>query len=210
MWETWVQSLGWEDPLEKGKATHSSILAWRLPWTVESMGSQRVWHDWVTFTFTCVSYIAGGFFFFCFFFLTASATWEAHSKQWSPKNWEVNISVEPEKDTFLAMERQLGAEESIQSWESGLRVLDSSSPFVVLVIVSINPLKPHTPKALSGIKILWSGTSLVVQWLGLHASIVRGTGLIPSWGTKITQSHVARKNLKSIKRKRIHKITCFF
>ena len=33
MWETWVQSLGWEDPLEKGKATHSSILAWRIPWT---------------------------------------------------------------------------------------------------------------------------------------------------------------------------------
>ena len=35
MWETWIQSLGWEDPLEKGKATHSSILAWRSPWTVE-------------------------------------------------------------------------------------------------------------------------------------------------------------------------------
>ena len=34
MWETWVQSLGWEDPLEKGKSTHSSILAWRIPWTV--------------------------------------------------------------------------------------------------------------------------------------------------------------------------------
>ena len=34
IWETWVQSLGWEDPLEKGKATHSSILAWRAPWTV--------------------------------------------------------------------------------------------------------------------------------------------------------------------------------
>ena len=34
MWETWVQSLGWEDPLEKGKATQSSILAWRIPWTV--------------------------------------------------------------------------------------------------------------------------------------------------------------------------------
>ena len=32
MWETWVQSLGWEDPLEKGMATHSSILAWRIPW----------------------------------------------------------------------------------------------------------------------------------------------------------------------------------
>ena len=34
MWETWVGSLGWEDPLEKRKASHSSILAWRIPWTV--------------------------------------------------------------------------------------------------------------------------------------------------------------------------------
>ena len=50
MHETWVQSLGWEDPLEKGMATHSSILAWRIPWTEElgrlqSMGLQRVRHD---------------------------------------------------------------------------------------------------------------------------------------------------------------------
>ena len=35
MQETWVQSLGWEDPLEKGKANHSSMLAWRIPWTVQ-------------------------------------------------------------------------------------------------------------------------------------------------------------------------------
>ena len=47
MQETWVQSLGGEDPLEEGMATHSSILAWRIPWTEEpdglqSMGSQRV------------------------------------------------------------------------------------------------------------------------------------------------------------------------
>ena len=34
VWETWVQPLGWEDPLEKGKATHSNILAWRILWTV--------------------------------------------------------------------------------------------------------------------------------------------------------------------------------
>ena len=34
MWETWVQSLGWEDPLEKGNAIHSNILAWKIPWTV--------------------------------------------------------------------------------------------------------------------------------------------------------------------------------
>ena len=48
--ETQVQSLGWEDPLEKGMATHSSILAWRIPWTEEigrlqSMGLQTVEHD---------------------------------------------------------------------------------------------------------------------------------------------------------------------
>ena len=51
MRETWVQSLGWEDPLEKGKATHSSILAWRIPWTVYSPWGCRVGHNWATFTF---------------------------------------------------------------------------------------------------------------------------------------------------------------
>ena len=45
MQEAWARSLGWEDPLEKGTATHSSILAWRIPWTVWSMGLQRVEHD---------------------------------------------------------------------------------------------------------------------------------------------------------------------
>ena len=50
MQETWVRSLGWEDPLEKGMATHSSVLAWRIPWTEESgrirsTGSQRFRHD---------------------------------------------------------------------------------------------------------------------------------------------------------------------
>ena len=50
MRETWVRSLGWEDSLEKEMATHSSILAWRIPWTEEpgglqSMGSPRVRHD---------------------------------------------------------------------------------------------------------------------------------------------------------------------
>ena len=44
MQETWVQSLGWEDPLEKGEAMYARILAWRIPWTVQSVGSQRVGH----------------------------------------------------------------------------------------------------------------------------------------------------------------------
>ena len=51
MWETRVRSVGWEDPLKKVKANHSSILAWRIPRTVQSMGSQRVRHNWVTSTF---------------------------------------------------------------------------------------------------------------------------------------------------------------
>ena len=51
MWETWVQSLGWEDPLEKEMAVHSSTIPWKIPWTEEpgrlqSMGSQRVRHEW--------------------------------------------------------------------------------------------------------------------------------------------------------------------
>ena len=50
MWETWVRPLGWEDPLEKEMATHSSILTWRIPWTEEpgglqSMGSPKVEHN---------------------------------------------------------------------------------------------------------------------------------------------------------------------
>ena len=54
--ETWVWSLGWKGPLEKEKATHSRILSWRILWTVESMGSQRVGQDWVTLTFTFGKY----------------------------------------------------------------------------------------------------------------------------------------------------------
>ena len=70
-WETRIRSLGWEDPLEKGVATHSNILARRIPWTeepggLESLGSKRVRHNWVTNTLT--SSLEGIFFFFFFFF----------------------------------------------------------------------------------------------------------------------------------------------
>ena len=61
--DTWVWSLGWEDPLEKGMAPHSRILAWKIPWRgetggLQSMGLQRVRHDWATNTMTTY------FFFF--------------------------------------------------------------------------------------------------------------------------------------------------
>ena len=62
MQETKVQSLGQEDPLEKGMVTHSSILAWRIPWTEDpgrpqSVRSQRVGHNWVTDTTTLIKTI---------------------------------------------------------------------------------------------------------------------------------------------------------
>ena len=60
MLENWLWSLGWEDLLEKGTVTNSSILAWRTPWTekpgrLQSMGLQRAGHDWATFHFRCWS-----------------------------------------------------------------------------------------------------------------------------------------------------------
>ena len=63
MQETWVRSLGQEDPLEKEMVTHSSILAWRIPWTEEpgglqSTGSQRVGHDLSDFTNTILLFIS--------------------------------------------------------------------------------------------------------------------------------------------------------
>ena len=63
MQETWVQSLGWDDPLEEGMATHSSILSWRIPWTevpdgLQSMVSQRVGYNWLTFTFTFFHFLS--------------------------------------------------------------------------------------------------------------------------------------------------------
>ena len=61
--ETQDQSLGWEDPLEEGMATHSSILAWKIPWTeqpcgLQSLGSQRVGHDWAINTHTHNKFIS--------------------------------------------------------------------------------------------------------------------------------------------------------
>ena len=79
MQETWVWSLSWEEPLEKGMATHSSILAWRILWTEEpgglqSMGSQKVGHDWVT-----------NFYMFSRKFFFFKVLWSAGSSEpWSP------------------------------------------------------------------------------------------------------------------------------
>ena len=73
MQETQAQSLGWEHPMEKGMATHTSILAWRFPWTEEpsglqSMGLQRVGHNWVTNTFFLLEFNFPPFEKVCLYF----------------------------------------------------------------------------------------------------------------------------------------------
>ena len=92
----WVWSLGQEDPLEKGLATHSSILAWRIPWTekpsrLQSMRSQRVRHDWATLPSPALT---GGF-------LTISTTWEAIQK-FIGKNY---IYVHTQLDQILLLKK---------------------------------------------------------------------------------------------------------
>ena len=89
------QSLGWEDPLEKGTATHSSILAWRIPWTekpgrLQFMGSQRARQDWATFTFSSMTALLFWFESVCgghYRRLPDSLHWE--DKSWAPR--ETNV-----------------------------------------------------------------------------------------------------------------------
>ena len=95
MQETRVQSLGWEDPLEKGMATHSSILAWRVAWTEESgrlrsTGSQRVGHDWATNRHTKMVNMAG--------YLSLLTSWakirpDVHCLEMEQRLWKRNGTV---------------------------------------------------------------------------------------------------------------------
>ena len=114
MRETWLWSLGWEDPLEKGMATHCSILAWRIPWTEESgrlqsMGLQRARHDWGTFTFfrgssrprdwTNLSSFEGRFFtFWASRDAPSIAYWVHIIHQGLPRHW--NITGNKTDDTM--------------------------------------------------------------------------------------------------------------
>ena len=81
--EIQVQFLGWEDPLEKGMATHSSILAWRILWPEEpgglqSMGLQRVGHNWVTDTFKKISALVCWHVFSLHIYVKASSCLSLH------------------------------------------------------------------------------------------------------------------------------------
>ena len=126
--ETWIQSLGWEDSLEKGMATHFSTLAWRIPWTEEpgglqSMGSHRVGYDWATdIEYTCIktdissslegnTYISHCWFFFMFFFFFRIYYREGR-KLFLNKKLELYYPVQVGSQT-LSM--------TCRFWESGLQ-----------------------------------------------------------------------------------------
>ena len=117
MRETWVWSLGWEDPLEKGRVTHSSILAWRSPWTVQSMGSQRVRHDWATFTFplTLVRFsrvVPGTISGLCFQAARAFKPWPGCSDPARVRHLVSSLEPEPQRMGVRATRWQLAGEPS--------------------------------------------------------------------------------------------------
>ena len=98
MWETQVWSLGWENPLEKGMALHSSTPAWRIPWTekpggLQSMGSQRVGHDWAT---SISLHFIYGIYIYIY-------TYVVYSKQCCSEHWDAysfKITVFISLDTY--------------------------------------------------------------------------------------------------------------
>ena len=82
IWEIQVWSLGQEDPLEKEMATYSSSLAWRIPWTIQSMRLERVRHNWATFIFVWSDLRTG----FCEYL-------NNYKRKYFQRNWENAISV---------------------------------------------------------------------------------------------------------------------
>ena len=122
--EIWVRSMGWDDPLEKGAATNSSILTWRIPWTVQSMGSQRIRHNWATITFMC--------------FYRASAEW-SHSVQgaWGPLPLLGNPPVNQEHRYWSVMFIIV-----LHHWHWGVGLLLQEKAFLNThtVLCGLNPL----------------------------------------------------------------------
>ena len=140
--ETQVWSLGWEDPLEKGMATHSSILAWRIPWTEEpgrlqSMRSERVGHEWATeLAFSNQKPQTTAKFFFLFYWVT----WANVLKQGSSEVHEVwahlTLGLSPSNLITLVFFRssQLSASKNLHIFSSALSQFSSSFVSLFLFI----------------------------------------------------------------------------
>ena len=137
MWETWVWSLGWEDPLEKGKATHSSIRAWRIPGTVQSVGSQRVgcdfhFHKRNNYILQRTSPLDH--------FLSCRKTHRRNFFTWNPRkgwivSWTFNVTKIASGLAFYAMPpRKLRAKYIEYVWSHGVHFCQFSTWFCYSVI----------------------------------------------------------------------------
>ena len=109
MWETRVWSLCWEDPLKKETATHSSILAWRIPWTeqpgrLQSMGLQRVGHDWATSLNFSPNYYLVIVPEFYYYFKNSSSKWNQGTLSYSRKS---SSTFKGSEGTWMHLKRWL-------------------------------------------------------------------------------------------------------
>ena len=132
MQETWVRSLSWENPLEKGKATHSSILAWRTPWTVQYKGSQRVGHVWLTFTFTLLV-------FYLIFIPFVSRNWSTIGHQLQKLD---TFQPKPLAELFPALRWLTSSRfliETLLMWALEIH------PFILIVPIFAIPSQPLLP-----------------------------------------------------------------
>ena len=156
MWESWVRSLGWEDPLEKGMATHSNLLAWRIPWTEEpgrllSIGSQRVVHDWNWRDLACTTKLKREINSLCHPHLLLPSIFPsikvfsnelALRIRW-PKYWNFSFSIRPSNEYSGLISFRI-------DWFDLLIVLGTLK----------SPLQHHSSKAL----ILWP-SAFFMAWL---------------------------------------------
>ena len=113
MQETWLWSLGREDPMEKEMATHSSILAWEIPWTEEPgglqfMGSQSVWHNWATNTFH----------FHLTILLNNSTPWYTWMKSSWMKTYHTEICTQMFREHY-PWKPESGSHPSVHQWIMG-------------------------------------------------------------------------------------------
>ena len=116
IWETWVRSLSWEDPLEKGKATHSSILAWRIPWTVIVHGvtKSQTWLSDFHFHFFKHSNKNEDFFLSSYnsaeqFFPGSSLAWSSLQVDKDPVSWGGNREWEIKPSAWKWVSERVGS-----------------------------------------------------------------------------------------------------
>ena len=165
MWETWVRSLGWKDPLEKGTAIHSSILAWGIPWTVYPWGC-RVWHDRTTSTLSHLRRSVRDFSSYfdlqkrslslrlkSVYYCHESRNWSpCHRKNFSRVSWKKSMEPRTESWLILTFKSQVTTTKRIRTSNFWAVVMCSWSPCCSLSNVHKNLMRKWLFSYLTGEK----------------------------------------------------------